>query len=67
MAHRLAPESEADLVEIWNYIAAESGNADIADRLIDLLTDCFLLLSSHPYLGRRRDQDSRPGRCSFVV
>jgi toxin ParE1/3/4 len=61
MAHRLAPEVEAELDQIWYYIARESGSIEIADRLIDSITDRFLLLASHPYLGRRRDDDLRPG------
>jgi hypothetical protein len=41
MAHRIAPVAEADLAGIWDYIANKSGNADVADRLIDSLTDRF--------------------------
>ena len=67
MAHRLAPEAEAELDNIWYYVAKESGSFEIADRLIDSLTDRFFLLASHPYLGRRRDEDLRPGLRSFPV
>ena len=35
MAHWIAPQVEAELDEIWWYVAAESGDADIADRVID--------------------------------
>ena len=66
MPHRVAPEAEADLADIWLYIAGESGNPAIADRLIDTLTDRVLLLGNHPYLGRRRE-DLRPGLRSFSV
>ena len=31
MAHRLAPEAEADLHDIWYYVAQESGSIEIAD------------------------------------
>jgi len=65
MAHRLAPEAEAELNNIWYYIANESGSIEIADRLIDSLTDRLFLLASHPYVGRRRDDDLRPGLRSF--
>jgi plasmid stabilization system protein ParE len=65
MAHRLAPEAESDLDEIWDYTARESGNPEIADRLVDSLTDRFFLLSMHPHMGRRRDDDLRPGSRSF--
>jgi toxin ParE1/3/4 len=67
MVHRLSPEAEAELDGIWYYIATESGNADIADRFIDSLTDRFYLLSLSPYIGRRRDEDLRPGMRSFPV
>jgi hypothetical protein len=43
MAHRLAPEAEAELDDIWYYIATESGSIEIADRVIDSITDRFLL------------------------
>jgi toxin ParE1/3/4 len=67
MAHRLAPEVEAELDGIWYYTAKESGNIEVADRLIDSITDRFFLLAGHPYVGRRRDHDLRPGLRSFPV
>lgn len=67
MAHLLSLEAEAELDGIWYYIATESGNADIADRIIDSLTDRFRLLALNPYVGRRRDEDLRPGMRSFPV
>jgi len=67
MAHRLAPEAEADLDAIWYYTAKESGNVEIADRLIDSITERFFLLARHPHMGRRRDEDLRPGLRSFPV
>jgi hypothetical protein len=50
MAHRLAPAVESELDDIWYYIARESGSIEIADRLIDSITDRFFLLATHPYL-----------------
>jgi toxin ParE1/3/4 len=41
------------------------GSIEIADRLIDSITDRFFLLATHPYLGRNRDEDLRPGLRSF--
>ena len=67
MAHRLAPEVNTELDNIWYYISKESGNTEVADRLIDSITDRFFLLASHPYVGRRRDEDLRPGLRSFPV
>jgi toxin ParE1/3/4 len=67
MAHRVAPEAEAELDNIWYYVAKESGSVEIADRLIDSITDRFYLLACHPHIGRRRDEDLRPGLRSFPV
>ena len=38
MVHRLAPEAEVELDEIWLWTAKESGSVDVADRLIDSIT-----------------------------
>ena len=48
--HRVAPRAEADLDDIWYYVATESGGGiEIANRLIDSITDRFFLLASFPY------------------
>lgn len=67
MAHRLAPGAEIELDEIWLRTAKDSGSTDIADCLIDSITERFFLLSRHPHVGRRRDDDLRPGFRSFPV
>jgi toxin ParE1/3/4 len=67
MAHRLALEAEADLDDIWYFIASQSGNPEVADRFIDSLSARFLLLARHPHLGRRRDDDLLPGLRSFPL
>jgi toxin ParE1/3/4 len=65
MAHRVAPQAETELDDIWYYIAKESGSIEIADRLIDSITERFYLLARHPHIGRHRDADLRPGLRSF--
>jgi toxin ParE1/3/4 len=67
MAHRLAPGAEVELDEIWLWTAKESGSVDIADRLIDSITERFFLLARYPHMGRPRDNDLRPGLRSFPV
>ena len=67
MAHRIAPQAAADLDDIWYYVARESGSVEIADQLIDSITERFFLLSGHPYLGRRRDEEFGIGSRSFSV
>jgi hypothetical protein len=44
MAHRRSLETDIDLDDIWHYIATKSGSADIADRLVDSITDRFYRL-----------------------
>jgi toxin ParE1/3/4 len=67
MAHRVAPQAEAELDNIWYYVAKESGSVEIADRLIDSITERYYLLACHPHIGRHRDEDLRPGLRSFPV
>jgi len=64
---RLAPEAEAELDDIWLYFARESGDIDIATRVVEKIIEHFWLLAQYPYLGRSRDKDLRPGLRSFAV
>ena len=65
MPHRISPRAEADLDEIWLYIATESSSIEVADRLIDTITGNFLLLAGFPYAGRARDDGFGSGTRSF--
>ncbi len=38
---RLSEESEAELDCIWLYVARESGATEIANRIVDSITDRF--------------------------
>jgi len=67
MAHRLASRAAQDLEDIWFYVASESGSEEIANRLIDSITERFLLLARHPHAGRARSDDLGSGRRSFPV
>ena len=67
MQHRLAPEVEAELDGIWLHIATKSGSMDIADRVIENITDRFWLLAKNPHIGRRRDADLRPACAAFLL
>jgi plasmid stabilization system protein ParE len=58
MAHRVAAEAEAELDNIWYYVATESGSVEIADRLIDSITERFYLLACYPHIGRQRSKRS---------
>ncbi len=67
MALRVSTEAEAELDEIWSYVATASGDTEVADRLVNSITDHFFMLSKHPELGRPRDHDLRPGLRSLSV
>lgn len=67
MAHGIAPAAERDLDDIWYYVATQSNSIEIANRLIDSITDRILLLARSPYVGRSREQDfGFPCRSSVV-
>jgi toxin ParE1/3/4 len=65
VAHRVPEEVDFELDDIWLYIARESGSIDIADKVVDSITDCFAALGRNPHMGRRRDEDLGPGLRSF--
>jgi toxin ParE1/3/4 len=67
MAHRVAPRAEADLDDIWVYVAKESGSVDVATRLVESITGRFSFLATFPYAGRVRDEDFGIGSRSFAV
>jgi toxin ParE1/3/4 len=67
MGHRIAPGAAADLDNIWLYVARESGSIEIANKLIDSITDQFFLLARYPHLGRARDDDFGAGSRSSAV
>ncbi len=64
--HRLSPEAEADLDEIWLHVVHKTGKIEIADHIIDNITERFWLLGQRPHIGRARD-DLRPALRSFPV
>lgn len=65
--HLRAPQAESDLDEIWYFLATHSDSVEVADRVIDSITARFALLATHPYVGRSRDEDLRPGVRTFTV
>jgi len=65
MAHRVAQRAEADLDDIWLYAAKESSSIEIANRLIDTITDRFFTLARFPYMGRSREGNFGPDTEAF--
>ena len=61
MAHRLAPEAEADLDELWYYVASNS-SVETADRLVDSITArLFKRYENHIRTGGRASRRARYG------
>ena len=48
------PQAEADILEIWDYIAEDS--IVEADRWVDRLDEKLLLWATQPMMGRARDE-----------
>jgi toxin ParE1/3/4 len=61
---RLTEQAEADLDDLWAYIAAD--NAAAADRLVDAVLEGSRTHVRFPNMGQSRDE-LRPGIRSFVV
>ena len=51
----LTRSAKLDLDEIWSYIAAESGSADIASRLLFRIHDSLQTLARSPSIGTAVD------------
>jgi len=66
MSYRLSSQAEAQLDDIWLYIARESGSVDTAIRIVQDIGDRFWLLAQHPRMGRSRP-DLTPGLRTFTV
>jgi toxin ParE1/3/4 len=67
MYYSISPRAVADLDEIWDYIAQESGNPAAATRVVRQITRVFPEIGKYPYIGRSREADLGPERRSFVV
>ena len=67
MAFRLLPEAEDELTEIWLHVCRETGNTEVANRLMSAFTDSFWLMGQNPQLGRKRDKDLGEGLRSFPM
>ena len=67
MRYRVLPAAKAEIDAIWIYVATESGSEEIANRLIQKITNCFWLLVGNPKAGRQRDHDLGANLRSFPV
>jgi toxin ParE1/3/4 len=62
MRYRVSENAERDLDEIFAYWA-ERASLEIADRVIDKITDRFWLLGEHPNAGRASDDVAAGVKC----
>lgn len=58
------PHAEADILEIWGYIAEDSVVA--ADHWVDKLDEKIALWTTQPMMGRARDELS-PGNLARMT
>jgi toxin ParE1/3/4 len=49
------------------YTSQRSGSIEMANRLIDTITDRFFALARFPYIGRSREKDFGQGYRSLAV
>ena len=61
----LLPEAEAELDNIWDYVAKESGSTEIADRLIDSIAERLYLMAWHPPSDADEMRTCAPGCVGF--
>jgi toxin ParE1/3/4 len=58
------PKAQADLLEIWLYVAQDSARA--ADRLLDRIEAQCRLLADNPRLGKARPEIASDARAWIV-
>jgi toxin ParE1/3/4 len=63
-SYLVAPSAQADIEEIWTYVARD--NATAAHHLRGKFEDAFKFLGRNPYAGELRDE-IRPGLRVFSV
>ena len=57
----LTEQAEVDVLDIWEYIAAD--NVPAADRLIDRFTNTYKKLARNPSMGVKQEQYRLGLRC----
>jgi toxin ParE1/3/4 len=67
MPYQIAPRVDTDLDDIWLYVAKESSSIEIANLLIDTITDRFPMIGGFPHLGRSREAELGRGHRSLAV
>jgi toxin ParE1/3/4 len=60
MRLRYSKRALSDLDEIWVYLAEISGSVEVADRVLDSITQTLIRRRNNPNLGRKRAADLNP-------
>ncbi|MGD0494220.1 MAG: type II toxin-antitoxin system RelE/ParE family toxin [Steroidobacteraceae bacterium] len=60
------PRARQDLIEIWRYVADDSGEPR-ADRYLRRLNDVISYLAQQPLMGRKRPEIPEQGIRSFAA
>lgn len=63
----ISRRAQNDLDAIWVFIATESGNTEIADRVLDSISGAFRILRRTPFIGRNRGPDLQRDLRSHAV
>ena len=58
MAHQRSAQADLDLDDIWFYVAKQGGSKELAERLIDFITDRPPVPRSRSSRQRERDLPS---------
>jgi len=64
--YSIAPQAEADLDEVWDYLGIQKDSPAAARRQVEMLFDKFSILATHPLLGEMRE-DLGTNLRSFVA
>ncbi len=63
---KIRQQARFDLLNLWIYVAEQSGDDEIADAFLKKVRKTIDLLSTQPRMGRTRDE-LKPGLRSFAV
>jgi toxin ParE1/3/4 len=66
MRLRLSKQADADLDEIWLYVARDSASEELASRVLQRIIKTFSLLGRFPLIGRIKGSAKYPDLRSYA-
>lgn len=63
---RISPEAEAEIDDIWLYLARESGSIDLANRIVDRIAQRFQLLTQYTHTSGARETKTCTRACEAL-